>query len=297
MQSHSSVLKNFGFTLVEVLLAVSLMVLTVTMVTKLLPSFITPNARVIDHNNLGSLDTLREIVRLDLADSNAGSVIEDRPYSLYVCRYDSQGRCIPGGGSVQQADLALGRYCIASSSAGDLQGQDRQVNRFVMYRGKESSLEYFYAQNDMNDFAGISLQGDDFTNENNNSDTLVQQVLRSLCEATFEQTPVGLKNASWIRLNNPEVLPLESFMLCGIKNDSFQDLMSNSPPNQCMPVDNQTGSEDVDCRPGENGINALMIYYRFQRNMRENIANASLSNSSFSDVVIVNFPAKPCIVR
>jgi type II secretory pathway pseudopilin PulG len=297
VQSHRSVPKSVGFTLVEVLLAVGLMALTAAMITKLIPSFITPNDRVIDHNNLGSLNTLREIVRLDLADSNAGSVIEDRPYSIYVCRYNPQHRCIPLDQSGQQTGLAHGRYCIASSSAGDLQGQDRQVNRFVMYRGKGTSFEYFYAQNDMDDFAGISIQGGGSMNGNNDPGTLVQQVLRSLCEASFEQTPVGLKNASWIRLNNPEVLPLESFMLCGIKNDSFESLMSTSPPNQCWPVDNQTGSQGADCRPGENGINALMIYYRFQRNLSGGVSNSSPGNSSFSDVVMVNFPAKPCIVR
>lgn len=303
MQLLTKLERDKGFTLVEVLLAVALMALTAAMVSKLIPTFITPHSEVIDQNNLGSLNTLREIVRLDLADSNAGSVMEDHPDSLYVCRYNANNQCVHLDQSGQQTGSSHRNYCIASSSAGDLQGQGRQVNRFVMYRGVGASFEYFYAQNDMDDFAGIEL-GNTGNNGNGNGSgnandvgTVIHQVLRGLCEASFDQTPIGLKNSSWIRLNNPDVLPLESFMLCGVDNSSFQNLLSTSPPNQCLPVSNQTGSPSVQCRPGENGINSLMLYYRFKRNLSEGPNNPAQTGNAFSDVVMVNFPAKPCILR
>lgn len=292
-----------GFTLVEMLLAVGLMALTVTMVSKLIPTFVTPNSRIIDQNNLGSLNTLREIIRIDLANSNAGSVMEDRPDSLYVCRYNANNKCLRPEQSAQQAGNSHGNYCIASSSAGDLQGQNRQVNRFVMYRGVGASFEYFYAQNDMNDFAEIEL-GNAGSNGNGNrgsdndyAGTVIHEVLKRLCEAPFDQTPSGLRNASWIRLNNPDVLPLRSFKLCGADNSSFQNLISTSPPNRCLPVLNQTGSPNVQCRPGESGINSLMLYYQFRRNLRVSENNTEQTSEVFSDVVMVNFPAKPCILR
>lgn len=288
--------RSLGFTLVEISIAAALTFLSVALMVKVLPMFIVSSAHRIDENNLMSVHALMDVVRSDLSQSNAGSVIDDRPASLYVCAYNAEGVCIPVNAQTPMTQNFEQKYCVASSSAGDLLGHNRQVNRFVMYRGKGSSFEYFQAQNNINDFADT-----DHANESDDSQagTVIHRLLKGLCDAGYNQTPAGLRNGSWVKLNNERNLPLKSFMACQVRNGSFSELLSNAPPKQCFPPVNQLGRDDVDCRPGENGLNSLVLHYSFERRAGATPDQQSPAQAGplFRDIVLVTFPGKPCILR
>ncbi|HEX4843268.1 MAG TPA: prepilin-type N-terminal cleavage/methylation domain-containing protein [Limnobacter sp.] len=289
--------RSRGFTLVELAVGLALVFLSVGLMVKTLPMFVSSNAHRIDENNLVSIHALMDVVRLDLSQSNAGSVLENRPASLYVCAYNADNVCVPVNAQTPSTQNLAQRYCVASSSAGDLLGQNRQVNRFVMYRGRGQSFEYFQAQNDLNDFASVQQTSAQSAEPDG---SVIHGILKNLCDAPFKQTPAGLRNTSWIQLNNERVLPLTAFMLCGVNNASFPDLLAGAPPMRCSPPVNQLGREGVDCRPGENGINSMMVYYSFDRRRESSSAAPAASVSPdqvFKDVVLVTFPGKPCLLR
>ena len=294
--SQPRFVKAVGFTIVEILVALAVTATSLGLAIALIPMFLSGHGPIVVANNINSMQVLREAIRSDLASSGGGEITTESASTLYVCRYSDDGTCITVNDDAfiprfepPQTQSMNEKYCISSSSTGQTT-DGRSVIRIVMYRGKGLNLEYFYSENDWSQT---------FTDNGTTSDTgMIRKALRSICKATYDQTPGGFENAKWIKLNNPDVLQLESFMVCGVNNQvGFDSMTPKAPPAQCLKPLNQSGAINANCQSGENGLNSIMLYLKFNLSAQTSSGNGTESAASPSeiDVLLIPFSGKPCL--
>ena len=281
---------KMGFTIIELLISMALSVAVVAAAIKTASVISVTKSELATESNQDVSQLMQKTIYSDLVFSASSeiSVGETNSFNLYVCKFVGSGI-----GQCRRQDDATtnntnGMYCIAASTTARLKtnGQNSDVIQLSMYRGvsngaNNGQLEYFYGS------VGLDRAG------------LIQELLKTACTTGFQSAVGTITDGQWVRVNNPDVVKLRNFLVCGVDNSSPENFKVNAPPKSCLPVSNQMSTiasnangsnSSVNCIPGQNGVNAIWLHYSLVNPQNQNA-------TPYYSTQLLPFWNRPCVNR